>query len=63
MWNLSRPLGEFMLVAIYHYFRSGTRTASSGVRGLREAVGEGIATDGIPFPRPSVTHQLTKLLR
>lgn len=63
VWNLSRPVGEFMLVAIYHYFRSGTRTASSGVRGLREAVGEGIATDGIPFPRPSLTHQLNKLLR
>lgn len=63
LWNVSRPVGEFMLVAIYHYFRSGSRTASSGVRGLRAAVGEGIATDGIPFPRPSVTHALGKLLR
>jgi NAD(P)-dependent dehydrogenase (short-subunit alcohol dehydrogenase family) len=63
LWSLSRPLGDFMLIAIYHYFRSGTRSASSGVRGLREAVGEGIATDGIPLPRPSLTHQLTKLLR
>lgn len=65
IWQLSRPVGDFMLVTIQHYFQSGTRTASSSVGAVRRAVGEGVASDGLPLPLalPRLPHQLVRHLR
>ena len=65
LWQFSRPMGDFMLVAIQHYFQSGARTASSSVGAVRRAVERSVATDGLPMPvpLPRLPQQLARLLR
>jgi NAD(P)-dependent dehydrogenase (short-subunit alcohol dehydrogenase family) len=62
LFTLARPAGDLALVMINHYFRSGRRLSQSGITALREAVGEGVARDGIPFERPSITRTLARVV-
>lgn len=54
LWSTVRPVGDLVLAAVYHWFLSGKRPAESDVDALREAVGKGIAPDGL-LQRPSLT--------
>jgi NAD(P)-dependent dehydrogenase (short-subunit alcohol dehydrogenase family) len=63
LWNVARPAGDIVMILMYHYFRTGRRETSSGVRALREALDRGVPTDGIPFMRPSVTRAVGRVLR
>jgi NAD(P)-dependent dehydrogenase (short-subunit alcohol dehydrogenase family) len=54
LWNLARPVGDRVMRIVFHYFMTGKRPAQSEPDALREAVGRGIAQDGL-FQRPSVT--------
>lgn len=54
LWSVARGAGDLVLGAVYHYFMSGHRPAQRDVDALREAVGKGIAPNGL-VQRPSVT--------
>ncbi len=54
LWATARPVGDFVLGMVYHWFQSGKRPAQSDVDALRSAVGKGFARDGLA-QRPSIT--------
>ena len=62
LFSLARPAGDLVMVMMNHYFRSGRRLSESGITALREAVGEGVARDGIPLERPSLTRTLSRVV-
>jgi NAD(P)-dependent dehydrogenase (short-subunit alcohol dehydrogenase family) len=53
LWETSRPLGDLVMRAIYHYYMSG-RKQMSEANALWEAAGKGIADGGL-IGRPSLT--------
>ena len=54
LWRLARPAGDRVMRVAFHYFLSGRRPTQGDEDALRDAVGRGIAQDGL-FQRPSVT--------
>ena len=52
-----RPAGDLLLSIVHHYYLSGRRPAQSDANALWEAVGEGVASDGV-LSRPSLTMPL-----
>jgi NAD(P)-dependent dehydrogenase (short-subunit alcohol dehydrogenase family) len=63
LWNHARPLGDLLLVLVHHYFRSGRRPATDGLRALHEGIGDGGGRDGFHVSRPSFTNALVRAAR
>jgi NAD(P)-dependent dehydrogenase (short-subunit alcohol dehydrogenase family) len=57
VWQLSRPLGDLLWQIVYHYNLSG-REPISDEGALFRATSRGVASNGIPFSRPSLTAPL-----
>lgn len=61
IYDLARPLGELLFVAVHKYYSSGT-TPEVERKVLWESVGDGVESDGM-LGRPSLTAPLRFLLR
>jgi NAD(P)-dependent dehydrogenase (short-subunit alcohol dehydrogenase family) len=57
MWQVARPLGDLFWKIVYHYNLSG-RDEISDTGALLRATSRGVAEDGLPVSRPSLTRPL-----
>lgn len=52
-----RPVGDLLLAVVHHYYLSGRRPSQGDLAALWQAVGRGVANDGV-LQRPSLTMPL-----